>query len=105
MTTGVKEIVSSGKTPLEVPEHDIQAVRTSIGSGQPVQPWSYLCKGKRVRIIRGPLAGLEGVLISVGDRYRVIISIEVLKRSVAAEVSLDWVEAVDSVVHLSSENA
>jgi hypothetical protein len=45
-------------------------------------------------IHRGPLAGVEGILVEQKNERRLIVSVNLLQRSVAAEVSLDWVRPV-----------
>jgi transcription antitermination factor NusG len=46
-----------------------------------------LREGKRVRVIRGPLEGVEGILMQLKPtKGRLVISIDLLQRSVAAEI-------------------
>jgi transcription antitermination factor NusG len=69
-----------------------------IASGLPVGPWPYLRVGERVRIEAGPLRGLEGILTQVKDVWRVVVSVELLQRSVAAEVDRDVLAVVNRSV-------
>jgi transcription antitermination factor NusG len=55
-------------------------------SGRPLEPWPYLRVGDRVRIDEGCLQGLHGSLIREKDRWRVVVNVELLQRSVAVEV-------------------
>jgi len=52
-----------------------------------VEPHPYLALGERVRIVAGPLVGMEGVLTRKKHELRVVISVEVIMRSVAIEIS------------------
>jgi hypothetical protein len=61
-----------------------------------LSPWPFLRVGERVRIEAGPLAGVEGVLSQVKDAWRVVVNVEILQRSVVAEVERDVVAAVSS---------
>jgi transcription antitermination factor NusG len=45
-----------------------------------------LVAGRRVRVVRGPLAGLEGILLRRKDQFRLVLSIELIMRAVAVEV-------------------
>ena len=93
-TPGVIDIVSAGRCPIPVDPREIAALRDICGSGLPVQPWPYLEVGRRVRIERGPLAGSEGVVVEMKGQYRLVASISLLQRSVAAEIDRDWIQPV-----------
>lgn len=51
-----------------------------------LEPWPFLKAGQRVLIQRGPLCGLEGILVRSKDYWRVVVSVELLQRSVAVEI-------------------
>jgi transcription antitermination factor NusG len=88
-TAGVRSIVSFGSTPQPIPEAEIAALQSIAGSGLPAQPWPHLRAGQRVQVVKGCLAGLEGILAREEARARVVVSIEMLMRSVAVEVERD----------------
>jgi transcription antitermination factor NusG len=70
-----------------VPETEIRALQTVLRAQVPVLPYPYLREGQRVRITRGPLAGVEGILVSSKpQKGLVVLSVELLQRSVAVEV-------------------
>jgi transcription antitermination factor NusG len=52
------------------------------------QPHPYLQVGRRVRVLRGPLEGFEGILIRRQQKYRIVVSIDLIVRSIAAEVDI-----------------
>ena len=85
-TPGVNSMVGFGNGPAPVAEDEIKAVRTLLASGLPVMPWAYPQPGDRVRIEAGPLSGVEGVLTQLKNAWRVVVSLELLQRSVMAEV-------------------
>jgi transcription termination/antitermination protein NusG len=71
----------------EVPDREIESIRSLLRAELPVLPHPYLKEGRRVRITRGPLAGVEGVLVRARpDRGLLVLSIDLLRRSVAVEV-------------------
>lgn len=90
-TPGVVAIVSSGKTPVPVSEEEIASVERVMASGLLAGPCPYLRTGDWVIVEKGPLAGLEGLLVQVRNAYRVVVSVHLLQRSIAAEVNVEWV--------------
>src|SRR5262245_52252370 len=67
-----------------VPEAEIEAIQIVVQSQVPVFPHPYLREGQKIRIKRGPLANLEGILIQTKpDKGLLIISVDLLQRSVA----------------------
>jgi transcriptional antiterminator NusG len=71
----------------EVPDCEIESIQALCRSNLPVLPHAYLQEGRRVRVTRGPLAGVEGILVrSRPDRGLLVLSVELLQRSVAVEL-------------------
>jgi transcription antitermination factor NusG len=95
-TPGVHTILKAGKVPAVVPNEEIAAVRRMVESTLRVEPHPFLNEGDRVRIKAGPLAGLEGIVSRKKDSVRLIVSIEMLGRSAAVEISGCSVEPVDT---------
>jgi len=93
-TPGVISIVGAGKVPVSIPDSEIDAIKTVIGSGLPAQPWPQLVAGSKVIIQKGPLSGLEGVALEVNNRQRLIVSISILQRSVAVKIDPGWARPV-----------
>jgi transcription antitermination factor NusG len=96
VTPGVIRVVGIGKTPYPVDEHEIQALQTIVISNLHTEPWSYLNVGQKVRIELGVLAGVEGILIGLKGSSKLIVSVSLLKRSVAVEVDESWVIPINS---------
>ena len=94
MTPGVIQIVGNGRTPIPIEQNEIESIQLAVNSGLPSQPWLYLEVGERVRINYGPLSGLEGILVNFKGSHRVVLSVTLLRRSVAMEVELDWVSSL-----------
>ena len=85
-TPGVRQIVGNQHTPLPVDESEIRALQTLVLSGAPNQPCPFLSVGDRVRVQSGALRDLEGILVDVKGRQRLVISVTLLCRSVAVEI-------------------
>jgi transcription antitermination factor NusG len=90
MTPGAMSFVGSGSIPIAIPEPEIESLKILVSSLH-VKPWPFLELGQKVRVEKGPLAGVEGILESFRNGYRIVVSITLLQRSVAAELDRDWV--------------
>ena len=88
---GVIQFVGAGRVPTAVNAEEIEALRVACDSGLSTMPWPFLELGSRVRIERGPLQNLEGILVRTRGCHRLVISIGLLQRSVAVEVERNWV--------------
>lgn len=91
MTHGVLTILGIGRTPVAVPDSEVEALQRLLASGLGPMPLTHLQVGNRVMIVTGSLAGLEGLLLEVKNSLRFVISVELLRRSVSVEVDRDWV--------------
>jgi transcription antitermination factor NusG len=95
-TPGVFWLVGSGGHASLVPDSEIASIRKIAESSTYFEPHPYLTSGDRVRVLAGPLAGIEGILTRVKNRYRVVLSVELLQKAVAVEVDISAVERLDS---------
>ncbi len=77
-----------------VPDAEIEAIQRVLRARLAVLPHPYLRQGQRVRITAGPLVDVEGILVrSKPNRGLLVVSIDMLQRSVAVEVDCTLVEA------------
>ena len=93
---GIVSLVTFNGQLAELPEQEINALRSGLDHGVYAEPCPYLRVGRRVRVAAGPLAGAEGILLKKKDKCRVVISLDVLMRSVAVEVDGTDLEAAGS---------
>lgn len=91
---GVVRLVGFDSRPMALPDEEIENLRVAIRENLDVQPHAYLTAGRRVRVIRGPLAGMCGTLVRRKGRTRLLVSIELIQRSAAIEVSAEDVEPI-----------
>jgi transcription antitermination factor NusG len=94
--SGVVNLVTFNGHLAAVPEEQITALRKGLENDICAEPCPYLKVGKRVRVVRGPMAGSEGILVRKKDKYRFVLSIDVLMRSVSVEVDAGDVQALSS---------
>lgn len=93
---GVVEVISFAKRPVPVPDDEIEAVSRILATSTSCGPWPFMQTGQHVLIEHGPLAGLEGILLEQKARFRLIVSVSILQRSVSVEVDRDWVRPIGS---------
>ena len=86
---GVVAIVGVGKIPVSIDEREIADIRAILRSGLAAHACPYVGVGSRVRIEEGPLAGLEGFVTNTDKVLRLIVSVNLLQRSVAVEIDRD----------------
>jgi transcription antitermination factor NusG len=92
----VVSIVSVGREPLPVADQYISALRDGLISCR-IEPHPGLDVGERVRIIRGAMADMTGVLDRRKNTFRVVLSLEMIGRSVAVEVDLADIEPAGAI--------
>ncbi len=88
---GALHFVGIGKTPIPIDDTEIATIQTAVRADLRTEPWPFLDVGQRVRLEKGPLAGLEGFLIQSRKQHRMVVSVTVLRRSVAVEIEQQWV--------------
>jgi transcription termination/antitermination protein NusG len=92
---GVVRVLGSSDGPSIVPDWQIDSVRSALGGERTIEVLWSLFPGRRVRVVGGALSGVEGVVVNEPDgRRRVIVSFELLGRSVAIELARELVEPV-----------
>ena len=101
---GVVEVVGFGKSPQEIPDEEIQRVRRMVESGLPVMPYPYVQVGQAVLIERGPLSGVEGILVEIKGKMRLVVSVNLLRRSVSAEVDRNWIRPIANLSGATGRN-
>jgi transcription antitermination factor NusG len=94
ITPGVITVVGSGRIPIPVEDSELEAIQKMVSTGLRVEPWPFLEVGQFVRIEDGPLSGVKGILTSFKGTRRMVISITLLRRSVALEIDRSLVSPV-----------
>ena len=97
LVPGAIRFVGIGNTPAPVDDHEIDALQAVARAGARVVPWPFLQQGQRLRIERGPLRDLEGIVIDFKGSHHLIVSISLLQRSVAVELEREAVHPLATV--------
>jgi len=90
----VVRLVGFGGLPTALPDTEMDIMRSGLSQSLRAEPHPFLTVGRRVRISGGPFARLEGVLKRKKSILRVVVSLELIQRSVAVEVSAEDIEPV-----------
>jgi len=94
-TPGVVRILGNEEGPMPVPEIQIESIRMILNGKAAVSPYPYLKEGQQVRVVYGPLRGCEGFLLKIKEeKERLVISVDLLQRSVSVEIEGASVEPI-----------
>jgi transcription antitermination factor NusG len=96
-TFGAVNVVGDGSSPVPIPEPTIRSVQAFMEKGLRYNPHPYLCIGNRIRIVEGPLIGLEGILLRKDNKDRLVLSVDLIQRSISIEIDRWKIEPVHSL--------
>jgi transcription antitermination factor NusG len=82
----VVHLVGFAGRPAPLKDEDIHALQNCLRHGHPVEPHAYLQVGRRARVQRGFLQGLEGIILRRKNKTRLIVSFDLIQRSVSVEI-------------------
>lgn len=92
---GILSVVSSGRELLPIPDDYIGALRGGLLAHR-IGPHPVVEVGERVSITTGPMAGMEGILVRHKNELRVVLTLEMIGRSVAVEVGTEEISLIHS---------
>lgn len=90
---GIARLVGFGGSPAPLKDSEVETIRAFLEQGVRAEPHPFLTTGRRVRIKAGPLAGLDGILVRRKGRSRIIVSLELIARSIVVDVDAADLEA------------
>lgn len=85
---GVVEVVESRGHPVPIPDEEIAAIKALMASLLPYDSYSYLHEGMTVEVVRGPLRGVQGILLGKGKRHQLVIGIRIIQRAMTVEIDV-----------------
>ncbi len=80
--------------PDPIPEEQILSLKRLVENKEEIDPYPYLNEGQMVRIKKGPLAGVEGILVERVDKHILVLSVDVLRQGVALKIDASDVEKI-----------
>jgi len=84
--SGVVEIVGGGDRPEPIPDEEIAALKILMASTLRYDSHPYLHEGMQVEVARGPLAGVQGILLRKDKRHRLVIAVHLIQQAAAVEI-------------------
>ena len=94
---GVARLVGFGGLPAELPDDELEGIRNGLKGNLRAEPCAYLSIGQRVRVERGPLQGIEGILVRRKNGLRLVLSVALIQRSIGLEIDAADVSAIAGV--------
>ena len=91
-TPGTIGVVGHAGYSSTIPDEEIEAIRRLVESTLKAEPYPFLRRGDWVRVKSGPLEGIEGILVRKKNIYRLVLSVELLQKSVSVEIDASLVE-------------
>ncbi|MGV8074822.1 MAG: transcription termination/antitermination protein NusG [Syntrophobacteraceae bacterium] len=96
-TPGALTILRNSEGPLPIPNYQIDNLKSLLSSSEPFLTHTYLKEGDYVRVNRGPMAGCIGILLrSNPKKGRLVVSVDIIQRSVSVELNVEDVEPIDT---------
>lgn len=92
---GVARFVGFGDRPVSLADEEIEGLRQGISSHLKAEPHPYLSKGQRVRILQGPLTGMEGILLRNKGNCRLVLSIDLIMRSIVVDIDAENIRPIE----------
>jgi transcriptional antiterminator NusG len=91
---GVLHFVGFSACPQVIPDREMEVIQRLIKHSVPVRSHVFLNEGTRVRICGGALDGIEGILVRRNSDASLIVSVQLIQRSVALRMDGYDVEPV-----------
>ena len=91
-TSGVVCLIQAGNRPAPIDAGEVEAIRRAVSSPMSLERYAGLVKGQKVTMVGGPLFGLSGQLMEVRNSLRLVLSVELLQRSVLVEIEREWID-------------
>lgn len=92
----VVRLVGFNGLPAALPDTEMEIMRSGLSEQLRAVPYPFLTVGRRIRISSGPFAGLEGILKRRRSGFRVVVSLDLIQRSVAVDVDAADVSTVQN---------
>jgi transcriptional antiterminator RfaH len=97
LNPSVTRVIGTGREPVAIPGSEIRSLQQAAVLGN-LQPHDYLTVGEKVRINKGPLANLTGILIRKNSDFRVVLMLDLIRHGASVEVDFDDVEPMACTV-------
>ena len=93
-TKGVVTLLGINGLPQSIPDDEIQSLQLVISSNYKYDPYPYLQKGVKVVVVRGPLEGTVGDIVNKSGKFKLKVSVELIKSSILIDIDANDVEVM-----------
>lgn len=93
-TPGVVRFVTDGHAPVPIPDDQIEAIQTLVQSGIKYDPYPYLKEGMHITVKRGPLRGVEGILVAKRKKHLLVLAVDLIQQATALEINISDTDVV-----------
>lgn len=94
-TLGVSNLVRFGMMPTPIDEEIIELIRSRENPDGLHQVEEGISEGDNVRVLDGPMMGLEGVFIAKSGEQRVMLLLDLMGKTTRVQMDVDAIEAVN----------
>ena len=94
-TDSALHLVSFNGKPALIPDNQINSIRQILSEKNRIEEFDYFKDGQKVEVVRGPLKGIRGIIQNVKDRKRLIVSVDVLQKSISIDIGIDKIRVLD----------
>jgi transcription antitermination factor NusG len=100
---GLLSIVGNAAGPVVVPDGDMESLRRIIAC-KTIEPYPFMTKGDKVRVMTGPLTGVIGVVLKKGNGLRFIVTLDVIGKSVSLQIDGSALERIAAHARLPADH-
>jgi transcriptional antiterminator RfaH len=74
---------------------ELMQIEQALKTGAALMPHRYVKAGQHCRVIAGPLADLQGIVVRAKNTMRLVLQIDMLGQATSVEVDADLIEVID----------
>lgn len=89
-TPDVLGLVGFRNGPVPLRDQEVIALQRIAEAGLKAQPWPYVASGTEVQLLAGPLSGLRGTVVEQRRSSHLLVSVQLLQRTVSVEIQREW---------------
>ena len=74
---------------------ELLQIERALRAGAPLLPHKYVRAGQHCRVVAGPLADLQGVVVQTKTVTRLVLQVDMLGQATGVEIDADMIEVLD----------
>ena len=85
-TMGVHHIIKFQGNISAIPDGIIQNIKSMIDGGFTVEQVEYFVKGDEVKVVDGPLKGMEGIVVKIKNKKKLVLKVKAIQQAIAVQI-------------------